>query len=179
MGHTLLFGFDEALAKWACSKIPWADYSPTMRAIGVADGPDATDNLLAVCIYHNYTPIKMIGGKPWYGTCEISFAAASPAWATRRTIKNLLNIAFSQYKCRKVFTVIPSSNIRAIEFNKGIGLKLEGSPRHHFAKGVHACLFGLMKSEFEHPDFLTRKKAAPESRPHGQKHPVTAAAASA
>jgi RimJ/RimL family protein N-acetyltransferase len=165
---TLLYGFDEQLARWACDRIPWADYQPNMRAVGVADGPGAADKLLAVCIFHNYAPPKVINGKTWHGTCEISMAAASPRWATRTTIKNLLRIPFLQYGCRKVFTVIPSSNIRAIEFNKGIGLKLEGSPRHHFAKGVHACLFGLMKSEFEHPDFLARKRSAPESRPHGQ-----------
>ncbi len=174
MGHTLLFGFDQELSKWACDRIPWAEYSPAMRAVGVASGPDATDKLLAVCLFYNYTP-PYIGpnGKTWGGVCEIGFAAASPAWATRRTIKNLLNIAFSQYKCRKVFTVIPSSNGRAIDFNKGIGLKPEGTPRHHFARGVHACLFGLLKSEFEHPDFLKRKRAAPESRPNGQVHPVS------
>jgi hypothetical protein len=45
-------------------------------------------------------------------------------------------------------TVIPSSNTRAIEFNKGIGLKPEGTLRHHFAKGVHACIHGMLKSEF-------------------------------
>ena len=168
MSHTLLFGFDEQLAKWACDRIPWADYHPSMRAVGVADGGGASDDLLAVCIYHNYVAPKVIDGKTWFGTCEISMAARSPRWATRTTIKNLLRIPFLQYKCRKVFTVIPSSNVRAIEFNKGIGLKPEGTPRHHFAKGVHACLFGLLKSEFEYPDFLRKKRAAPERRPHGQ-----------
>jgi len=172
MGHTLLFGFDETLAKWACDRIPWADWNPSMRAVGVADGPEASAKLLAVCVYHNYTAVKIIDGKPWYGTCEISMAAASPRWATRTTIKNLLRIPFLQYGCRKVFTVIPSINTRAIEFNRGIGLKLEGSPRHHYAKGVHACLFGLLKSEFEHPDFLARKRIVPERRTHGQQERI-------
>jgi hypothetical protein len=33
MAHTLLFGFDEQLARWACDRIPWAEYSPTMKAV--------------------------------------------------------------------------------------------------------------------------------------------------
>jgi hypothetical protein len=42
MTHSLLFGFDEQLAKWACQRIPWLAYNSTMRAVGVADGQDAS-----------------------------------------------------------------------------------------------------------------------------------------
>lgn len=178
MTHTLLFGFDEQLARWACDRIPWADYNSGMRAVGVADGADASAKLLAVCIYHNFIPTKMINGEPWYGLCEISFAAASPRWATRRTISNLLKIPFLQYNCRKVVTVIPSSNTRAIEFNKGIGLKWEGSLRHHYARGVHAQIHGMMRSEFEarwkNPRPNIRRQAG--SGKHGQEHTISAAA---
>lgn len=167
--HTLLFGFDEQLSKWACDQIPWADYQPSMRAVGVADGPGPEDQLLGVCIYHNFVPIKMVDGKPWYGLCEISFAAKSPKWATRRTISNLLRIPFLQYNVRKVVTVIPSTNKRAIRFNEGIGLKPEGTLRHHYAKGVHACIHGMLKSEFsarwENPKPNIRSN--PDRRPNG------------
>ncbi|MDP3740367.1 MAG: GNAT family protein [Hyphomonadaceae bacterium] len=166
MAHTLLFGFDEQLAKWACARIPWADYQPTMKAVGVADGSEADAKLLAVCVYHSYLPVRMIDGKPWYGVCEISFAADSARWASRRTITNLLRIPFLQYNCRKVTTVIPSTNKRAIRFNEGIGLKPEGTLRHHFAKGVHACIHGMMKPEFEQR--WLRPPSKVESRPNGQ-----------
>ena len=170
MSHTLIFGHDEKLARWACDRIPWADYSPTMRAVGVADGDTADAQLLAVCIYHNYTPPKQIEGRTWYGLCEISFAARSPKWATRRTISNLLRIPFLGYNCRKVVTVIPSTNKRAIRFNEGIGLKPEGTLRHHFAKGVHACIHSMMRSEFEQrwKDPLPRAGRSTGSQAHGQ-----------
>lgn len=178
MSHTLLFGFDEPLAKWACERIPWATYDPTMRAVGVADGAEADAALLAVCVYHGYIPARVIDGKPWYGLCEISMAAASPRWATRRTISNLLRIPFLQYACRKVVTVIPSTNKRAIRFNEGIGFKPEGPLRHHFAKGVHAVICGMMRSEFD------RRWADPTRRPsptaktrHEQEHGINAASA--
>lgn len=161
MAHTLIFNFDEPLTKWACARIPWATYTPSMRAIGVADGPEATDNLLAVCIYMNYMAPTQIDDKTWFGTCEIGFAAQSARWATRRTINNLLSIPFLQYNCRKVVTVIPSTNKRAIRFNEGIGLKLEGTLRHHFAKGVHACIHGMMKSEWQ-----ARWNSPRPARPH-------------
>jgi RimJ/RimL family protein N-acetyltransferase len=178
VSHTLLFGFDAELAQWACSRIPWADYTPSMRAVGVADGDGADAQLLAVCVYHNYTPIRMIDGKPWYGVCEISFAASSPRWATRRSISNLLRIPFLQYNCRKVVTVIPSSNTRAIEFNKGIGLKPEGTLRHHFAKGVHACIHGMMKSEFTErwEDPQPARRSTGSQAPNGKRLLVSSAA---
>jgi hypothetical protein len=58
-------------------------------------------------------------------------------------------------------TVIPSSNARAIEFNKGIGLKWEATLRHQFAKGVHAQIHGMMKSEYEARWLKPRPKVRP------------------
>lgn len=173
--NTLIIGFDEPLARWACDRIPWADYGPTMRAVGVSAGPEASDKLLAVCVYHNYIPPKQIDGKTWFGICEISFAAESASWASRRTISNLLRIPFLDYKCRKVVTVIPSTNKRAIRFNEGIGMKLEGTLSDHFAKGVHACVFGMKRGYFDvHWKDLKRRPSKPQV--HGQIHPVSAAA---
>jgi len=149
MSHTLIFGFDEQLARWACERIPWASYSPNMRAVGVADGDGPDARLLAVCIYHNYIPIQQVGGKPWYGLCEVGFASATPRWATRSTIRSLMSIPFLQYDCRKVVAIVPSTNEPAIRLLEGIGAKQEGPLRHHFAKGVHACVFGMMRWEFE------------------------------
>lgn len=179
MSHALIWGFDEAMARWACQRIPHLPYSPAMRAVGVAEGPEASDKLLAVCVYHGYVAPLPVDGQSWYGLCEISFAAASPKWATRRTITNLLGIPFLQYNCRKVVTVIPSSNTRAIEFNKGIGLKWEASLRHHFAKGIHAQVHGMMKSEYEARWLNPRPKARRHtgSQVNGQAHPVSTASA--
>lgn len=152
MSHTIFFPNEtenQALLEWAARRIPWMKPHAAMKALGVVEGPDLSCPLLAVCIYHGYTEPEQIDGKTWYGTCEISFAAASPKWATRRTISNLLSIPFSQYGCRKVLTAIPSTNKRAIRFNEGIGLIGEGTLRHQYAKGVHACIHGMMRSEWE------------------------------
>lgn len=176
MSHTLVIGYDEPMARWACERIPHLPYSPTMRAVGVAEGPEAADRLLAACVYHGFIAPQQIAGKTWYGLCEISFAADSPRWATRLTISNLLGIPFLQYNCRKVVTVIPSTNKRAIRFNEGIGLKPEGTLRHHFAKGVHACIHGIMRSEYDarwrHPRPSIRSN--PDRRPDGQEHSLSA-----
>lgn len=172
--HNLIFGFDEQMARWACQRVPWMPYHPGLRAIGVTDGPDASARLLAVCVYLNYTPPLMVDGREWYNTVEIGIAAASPRWAVRGTIINLLRQPFLEFKVRKVRLICPSTNKRAIRFAEGIGFTPEGTLRHEFAKGVHACVLGLLKSEFDQPDFLTaawfarrRGKKANTRRPNG------------
>lgn len=153
MSHTIFFPSTDAenlkLLEWAARRIEWMEPSNSMKALGVVGGPDLSYPLLAVCFYYNFIKKRTINGASWYGLCEIGLAADTPRWATRSMISSLLGLPFRQYDCRKVMTVVPSSNTRAIEFNKGIGLKPEGTLRHHYAKGVHACIHGMMRSEFE------------------------------
>lgn len=177
--HHLLFGFDTQLSQWACERIPWSIWHDGIKAVGVADGDGPDAKLLAVITYSNYFAPKMVNGREWYNTVEMGIAAASPRWATRGTIKNLLNIAFTGYKVRKVRLLCPSTNKRAIRFAEGIGFKLEGTIRHEYAEGVHACVLGLLRKEFERADFLRRKRPPKRStQAHiGQEHTVTAASA--
>lgn len=173
--HKLLYGLDEPLARWALERVPWADYNPHMRAVGVAAGDSLTDAVLAVALYHDYRAPKMIKGVEWYNTVEMSIAAASPSWATRGTIMELLNVPFSQFKVRKVRLICPSTNKRAIRFAEGIGFTPEGMLRHEYAKGIHACVLGLLRHEFQRATFLKRKKPRKRSRPHGQIDTLSAA----
>lgn len=179
MSLTVIYGHDEALGRWACDRIPWADYNPHMRAVGVADGTDASATLLAVVTFGDYRAPRMVNGVEWYNTVECGIAASSPRWASRRIIKEILSIPFRQFKVRKVRLVVPSTNKRALRFAEGIGFVPEGTLRHEYAKGVHACVLGLLRNEFERPDFLARKKPAHKrrSRHNGQVHTVSAAAA--
>jgi len=167
MGHTLLFGFDEQFAKWACDQIPWAAYNSNMRSVGVADGNGPDAKVLAAIVYHNYIPPKMINGKEWFNTIEVTFAASSPRFATRRTITNLLNICFNQYKVTQVLLSVPSINERALRFVKGIGFTPRGTVAHYYAKGVHAHVMGLHRNTFK-AHFLERKKRPVENKPNGR-----------
>jgi len=171
----VIYGHDEPLARWACDRIPWAEYMPGMKAVGVADG----DELLAVVTFYSYYAPRQINGVEWYNTVEVGIAARTPRWASRRVIKEILSIPFKQFKVRKVRLVVPSTNKRALRFAEGIGFTPEGTLRHEYAKGVHACVLGLLRNEFERADFLRRKKPARSAarRPHGQVHTERAAAA--
>lgn len=158
MAHHILLGFNDQLGPWFHARIPWwPDYDPKTRQaqyVGVADGPNPTDNLLCVWAYFEFKapqdkPIALFRGQPWGGTCQIAAVAASPRWAVRGTIARLLSIPFLEYNCRKIEAVIPSTNARSIRVAEGIGLRPEGTLRHHFAKGVHASVHGMMRQEFQ------------------------------
>jgi RimJ/RimL family protein N-acetyltransferase len=165
----VIYGHDEALARWACGRIPWCDYHPHMRAVGVADGADADAQLLAVVFFSDYRPGTTINGAEWYNTVECGIAASSPRWASRRIIKEILSIPFKQFRVRKVRLIVPSTNKRALRFAEGIGFTPEGTLRHEYAKGVHACVLGLLRHEFERPDFLGRKPVRKRrQQTHGQ-----------
>lgn len=177
--NVLLFGYDEEFSRWACERIPWLEYNGTMKAVGVADGADPAAKVLAVAIYHGYIGPKKMGGETWYNSVEMSFAAASPRFATRETIKNLLKIPFNQFKVDNVLVAIPSINVRAIRFVKGIGFTPRGTVSRYFSPTVHSCVFGLHRNTFKARDFLKKEKRPLErrSRPNGQEHAVSAASA--
>lgn len=178
MTFQFVFGCDEELAQWCCAKVAWMDYSPGMRAVGVAESDDPAAKILAAVVYHNYVPAKMVQGKEWYNHVEVSFAASSPRFATRETIRSLLKVPFDQYKVRHVLVTIPSINERAMRFVKGIGFKPRGTLADYYSKGVHACVFGLHRNTFKGPTFLARKPRPPERRTvYGQEYAIGAASA--
>src|SRR5215472_418612 len=141
MAHHLILGHSDVLAMWAARRIPHvgeAGFGPC-QAIGVASGPGDDDKLLAVVVFHNFV----------YRTLECTVAAASPRWATRGTIQALFQYAFVQCDARKLFTVTPHRNKRALKFNIGLGYKPEATIRHHFGNGEHAVVCGIMRWEWE------------------------------
>jgi RimJ/RimL family protein N-acetyltransferase len=133
----LVFGQDARVAAFVVDRVPHMDRPAAFQAIGVAD---ETGALVAGCIYHNYIPA--------YQGLEISFAASSPRWAQRGVIRSLLHYPFKQLGCRRVTTVIPSDNSRALKFNIGIGFVREGTLRHFYASKRHAVVCGFLSSDF-------------------------------
>jgi RimJ/RimL family protein N-acetyltransferase len=139
---TLIYGNDELFANWAASRIPEIAHVGfgNCKTVAVATGTAATDRLLAVIVLHDYDHR--------HSTCQISIAAQSPLWATRGNIRAILSIPFEQYGCRKVWSVIASTNRRALRLNKGLGFRVEGTLRDQYGRKVHAVVTGMMVKEY-------------------------------
>ena len=136
----LVFGADQAVAEWVCERVAHVGGAASLGqsvAIGVTDGND----LLAGCVYHNWIE--------QYGNIEITFAAASPRFATRGVIRELLAYPFLQWECRRVSLVVPHDAKRTAKFVTGLGFVREGCVRHFFAPKHHALIFGMLRKEFD------------------------------
>ena len=136
--NRLVFGRDEAVAAWVARQIPHvgAVGFGACRAIAVVSG----DRPVAGIVYHDYQP---------QARCvQISMASVSPLWAQPGTVRALLSVPFEQYGCYKVWTAIPADNERALRFNRGIGMKSEGTLRHQFGPRRHAIIFGMIEPEW-------------------------------
>jgi RimJ/RimL family protein N-acetyltransferase len=135
----LLFGYDAAVADWVGARIPHVGaggFGPCV-AVGVVRGGD----LVAGAVFHNEIKAYAIG--------ELSFAAATPRWATRDMIRGILAIPFVQYRWRRLTAITPHDNERAIKLMAGLGFKREGVAREMFSSRpkVHGAIFSMMTRE--------------------------------
>lgn len=134
------------VAEWVAARIP---HVGTVQALGphVAVGVANDNGLIAGCIYHNYIAA--------YQTCEISFAASTPKFATREVIRGLLSIPFEQLGCRTVTLLVPHTSKRVHRFvsgiganGPGIGFKRRGCVPEFFAPGLHCEVFSMTRHNY-------------------------------
>lgn len=144
----LIFGYDAIVADWVAERIPHVGqdgFGPCV-AMGVMQG----NSLIAGAVFHN--EIKA------YGIGEMSFAATSPRWATRATIRGILAIPFVQYRWRRLTAITPHDNHRATKILEGLGFKREGVAREMFSTRpkAHGAIYSMLARE--HAALMERLK---------------------
>jgi RimJ/RimL family protein N-acetyltransferase len=134
----LLFGHDQIIADWVARNIPHmaTGFGPA-TAIGVVD---QRDQPMAGVVFHDYQPA--------YGTIQLSAAAISPRWATKRLVSDILRYPFGQLGVHKVWTATQHENARALKFNEGVGFTREATLRDHFGPGVHAVICRMLMKDY-------------------------------
>lgn len=135
----LLFGHDQIVSEWVQRNIPHmvTGFGPA-SAIGVVD---ETGQPMAGVVFHDYQPA--------YGTIQLSAAAVSPRWASRRLVASILRYPFGDLKVHKVWTATQHKNERALKFNRGVGFTQEGTLKDHFGVGVHAVICRMLAPDYE------------------------------
>jgi hypothetical protein len=136
IGSDRFLMLDDRLAGWIAHRIPGMN-ADDLRRHAATVGVVLKGDLIAA---------MACGGKE-RGNVEITFAADSPKWATRDTIRTLMAWPFVQMGCHRVTTRIAASNTRAIRFNEGIGFKREGVIRQGWGPGEDCVLLGLLRGE--------------------------------
>lgn len=132
-------GPTEFLAQWAAKKIGIEAFDRLHSAIGVCrDG-----KLAAVAVYTNHRK------HPEGGSVEISFAADSPRWATREAVRLFLAHPFYSLGCHRITAIVEKRRKRSRKLCRGVGFVLEGKARKALPGKRDACIYGLLKEEFE------------------------------
>ena len=139
---TLIFDKSELLANWAAMKIPFlrgVGFGPC-QAIGMASGPGDDAELYGAVVFHDY--------QANFGTIQVSNASTSPKWLTPGTVRAVFHYPFQQLGVFKMWGAIPHTHTRALKLNRGLGLKVDGTLRHHYGQGTHAVIVSMTKPEY-------------------------------
>jgi RimJ/RimL family protein N-acetyltransferase len=83
-----------------------------------------------------------------HGNAEIAMATSGPRWASRATVRKLLEYPFCQLGLRRITTIISAANEPALKLNRQLGFKQEGVMRHGMGD-EDAIIMGLLREEAE------------------------------
>jgi RimJ/RimL family protein N-acetyltransferase len=135
----ILYGCDNNVAQWVAARIPHvganAGFGP-MAALGVV----RNGKIAGGVVFHDW--------QPDYGTIQVSCAADSPRWATRRTVAELLRYPFRQLGASLVWAAVPERLERPCRFIEGIGFQREPTLRDRFGSGDGAAMFSMSRAEW-------------------------------
>lgn len=134
----ILYGHTEFVRSWVKARIgvmSAGDFGAS-TALGVMD----RERLIAGVVYHDW--------QPGFRTIQISCAAASPKWAQRRILAELLAYPFRQIGVNRVTCVTSADDGRTRKFLEGLGMTLEGIGIEGFGD-KDAASYRLLKREWE------------------------------
>lgn len=128
---------DGVIAEWVKRQIPVVPTFGNCNALGLLDQNGAP---LAGAVYHDY--------QPQWGSIMISFAAASPKWATPQAVQMFLAYPFQQLGVHKLRAAAEHDNERSLKLINGIGFVREAVLKDEFGKGKNAVLFRMFERDF-------------------------------
>lgn len=109
----------------------------------VAMGIARDNELLAVVAFDNFR--RSPTGNPV--SIECSIAAASPRWASKGTIRAILNYPFCQLGVQRVTALVQETNTRSVRMLDRLGFVREGYVRQAFEDGSSMIVTGILREE--------------------------------
>lgn len=150
----VLFGADELVAAFVCSRIPQVGergFGPS-TALGVVKD----SKLLGGVVYHQFSGHDI----------QASYAFDSPRWATPGVLRTLFAYPFVQLKCVRMTALIPRKNKHAREMILRLGFKLEGVHPKAADGRQDAVSYGMLKTDCR---WIKRNDDVVEMKADGQK----------
>ena len=97
---------------------------------------DETGEVLGVVVYTRFSKTN----------CEMSVAAASPKFLSRKNLRVFFGYPFHQLSQKRVTAVVEVTNQHSYKFNRRLGFQVEGKLRQWFPSG-DGIVMGLLKEE--------------------------------
>lgn len=121
------------LLAFAIEKGASAEWRPDAVAIGREVGGE----LVAAAVYEHFTD----------GDCHVHIASdGSRRWCTRELLIRWFAYPFLQLRLRRITGLVPSTNLRALDFDLKLGFKVEGQMREAFPDG-DMMILGMLARE--------------------------------
>jgi hypothetical protein len=147
----LLHGHSNEVCHWVAERLPYINQrvatSPYGQVFGNAIGIGVLDDagaLVAGVVYHNWDP--------QFRSIEVSCAAITPRWSSRRIFSDLLRYAWDTADCRRITAVTPrrapAGATSPRKFLEMLGFVREGSIRFGFGD-QNAIVYGLLREDWE------------------------------
>lgn len=148
----------QRLLVWAKDRLPQIDdFGPPEMTIPI--GIVRSGELLAVAVWHNFRGTNI----------EVSFAADSPRWATKQSVRFVIGFPFWYIPgVRRVSAICEQRNKRVRKLLRGIGFREEGVLQDLFLRD-NGVLYAMtkrwfMRSKWSLSDAESRGVAAREDR---------------
>lgn len=146
MTTQLIYGQEDILLPWAAARIGVDGFKRDAYSIGLA----REGEIVAVCVYENFTKFD----------CSMHCASdGSAQWMSREFLLAAFAYPFSQLGMRRISTMVPARNTRAIAFDQHVGWVQEGICRKCMAGDEDMIILGMLREECR---FIK------QGEPHGQ-----------
>lgn len=120
-------------SEWIAARIPRLPYKLKGTCIGFGDD----QRLLAAAIFTDYTGRSI----------QCTFAADSPAWCSRRTVRETFAYVFGTCSCVRFTVMVASDNERSLTLIERLGFRREGRMRNFYDEHVDLMIYGMLKHE--------------------------------
>lgn len=137
----LLYGYDREVAEWVKKSIgnEDIDFGEKFVSVGILNGTG--DRMIGGVVFNQYSEK--------YRRIQVNIATESPLWATKATIRALLDLPFNKLNCYRVWVQTELKNERAVNAAVHAGFKRESALAHHLGPGNHALILRMLKPDYE------------------------------
>lgn len=122
---------NEILVKWISERLGVRDFGPCVT-IGVSH----RGQIVAVALYNKFL----------HPNIEVSFAIASPSWASPGAVRGIIGYPFVQLRCKRITATVDSENEKARAFLLRLGFRQEGYHPDALPTG-DAVTYGLLRKD--------------------------------